>query len=434
MSDSEAPEKKEVGLWVKLYHAFLDDEKILAIKLLPDGYLHILVFVELLLLAGKINNFGRFTMTRSKKMTIDQIAHQLRRKSTDFANSLKILVDYDLIFFNLDNCLEIMNWDKYQNVDVSQKKKELDRVRQNRKRIKENINPKKAITDPDQRTMFEAINESCHADVTPISRECHADIAPLDKDIDKDKDTDDKTSSTKKSLSSFIFNKEKESLIKKYVEYKFLSGEILKNKRIYEKSVRENAANDSADFEGMRDYIIAFEKEDEDKKIEARKNFLILAEKQIEDAKKELEAAIATRVKSLPETDQKLIKKKALKNIRDEFPMLKKPLPGQLEKTGVKIYYNILRDSHFETAVKEQFCGPGEITGIDRLDFTIDFAIANKLSMDDARSILDEQTITVPKNYSIIYQDKDTVKEMLSVYSRFGKIKNEKIKRADIED
>ncbi len=445
-SDTVKPSR---GLWIKLYHAILDDEKLCAIKLLPEGHFHVLVFVDLLVLAGKINKFGRFMLTQDRQMTIDEISNQLRIKSVNFYKTLEILNEFELIVFNSDKCLEIMNWEKYQDVDISERKKEQDRIRQNRKRTKK-IRPSDPLSkNPDQQTFDDYAKSTDFLPkndiVTEMSHQSHTNVAPIDTDteLDVNKDTDkddDKTTveKNKVSSSSFKFDDEKEGLIKKYVEYKFLNGEIIKTRSSYEKGVRTSARDNEQDFTGMVDYINKFEDEAKDREDKARENLVAMGKNQIEEAKKQLDIAIIAQIEALSDSDKKVIEKKAHEYIAKEYPSFAKKniavLPPLMTSATIVVYHDIRRKAHFETVESELFCGTGKITDIDSLEFIIDFAIANKLSIDTARSILIKQKIKVPNNYSIIYRDKEMVAEMLGVYSKFDWFKEERSGESGLKD
>ena len=102
--------------WIKLAVDFFDDEKVLLISNMPDGYIIILVWVKLLCLAGKQNNSGVFTLSNGVPYTEKMLATIFRLDEAIVSRALKTFGDFGMIQI-VNGAFTITNWGKHQNLD-----------------------------------------------------------------------------------------------------------------------------------------------------------------------------------------------------------------------------------------------------------------------------------------------------------------------------
>jgi predicted phage replisome organizer len=160
--------------WIKITTDIFDDEKILLIESLPDSYAIITVWFKLLCLAGKQNNSGVFMMGRIA-YTDKMLATIFRMKETTVTMALQTFQQFGMVEI-VDGVITIPNWGKHQSLDAYEKRKERDRIYQAERRAA-------------QRALAE-VNKSADS-----SSNTSSDIAPLDKDIEEEKELDNKKDS-----------------------------------------------------------------------------------------------------------------------------------------------------------------------------------------------------------------------------------------------
>lgn len=102
--------------WIKIVTDIFDDEKILLIESLPDADSIIVIWFNLLCLAGKQNNSGVFVLSNGIPYTDQMLATIFRRKEVTVALALETFKQFGMIEV-VDNAVTIPNWGKYQNFD-----------------------------------------------------------------------------------------------------------------------------------------------------------------------------------------------------------------------------------------------------------------------------------------------------------------------------
>ena len=121
--------------WIKVTTDIFDDEKILLIENLPEGYATITVWFKLLCLAGKQNNCGVF-MLGDLPYTDKMLATIFRMDQHLVTNALKTFEQFGMIEV-VDGVITIPNWGKHQNTDKLDAKKEYMRDYMNSYRDKQ---------------------------------------------------------------------------------------------------------------------------------------------------------------------------------------------------------------------------------------------------------------------------------------------------------
>jgi predicted phage replisome organizer len=115
--------------WIKITTDIFDDEKIKIIKKLPSGDTIIVIWLELLTIAGKANTRGEIYVDVDIPYTDGMLASVLDRSESTITLALSILEKFKLITITDAETILITNWEKHQNVEGMEQAKELRRLR-----------------------------------------------------------------------------------------------------------------------------------------------------------------------------------------------------------------------------------------------------------------------------------------------------------------
>lgn len=116
--------------WIKLSVNIFDDEKIKLIKSMPEGNAIILIWIQLLCLAGKTNDNGAVYIGQHMNYTDEMISTICNQPLNTVRIALKAFEQFEMINLGEDGLISISNWEKHQNIEG------MDRVReQTRKRV-----------------------------------------------------------------------------------------------------------------------------------------------------------------------------------------------------------------------------------------------------------------------------------------------------------
>ena len=176
--------------WIKLATNVFNNRKIKQIKHMPDGNSIILVWIELLCLAGEINDNGFIYLTKEIPYTEQMMASQFEEPLTTIQLALRTFEQFEMIDI-IDNVLHISNWEIYQNIEGMEKVRLQNRLRKQKQRENEKL-----------------LSIGCHV----MSRDSHA----TEEDKEKEKDIYNKSSN--EDLSCLTANQNDE-IGRKKVDY-----------------------------------------------------------------------------------------------------------------------------------------------------------------------------------------------------------------------
>ena len=128
--------------WIKLSVDLFNNKKIKQIRSLPDGDSIIGIWLQILCLAGSINENGAVYFTKDLPYTEDMLAVEFDRPLNTMKLAIKTFISFGMIEIT-DNVMCVTNWLKYQNGDGLDKIREKARIRQQnyRQRLSEkNVN------------------------------------------------------------------------------------------------------------------------------------------------------------------------------------------------------------------------------------------------------------------------------------------------------
>lgn len=168
--------------WIKISTGIFDDEKILLLENLPEGDSIITIWLKLLILAGKQNNDGVFVLNDKIAYTDEMLAAIFRRKVEIVKFALKAFERYGMIEI-IEGVITIPNWNKYQTLDAYEKKKERDRIYQEKRRAEQ-----RKLLDSNNRLMSDDLSDEQSSCVAVSEEDIDIDLSISSKDnIDKDK-------------------------------------------------------------------------------------------------------------------------------------------------------------------------------------------------------------------------------------------------------
>lgn len=147
-----------------------DNRKIKQIGSMPEGDNLLLMWVQLLCLAGNVNDGGFIYLTKEIPYTDEMLATQFNKPISTVRLALKTFEQFGMIEI-INNMIFLASWEKYQSTDRLTAIREKDRERKRRKREAEKLLPQNSMEFP--RTSV---------DVPRIDIDIEGDI-----DIDKDK-------------------------------------------------------------------------------------------------------------------------------------------------------------------------------------------------------------------------------------------------------
>lgn len=135
--------------WIKLSTDFFTDRKIRQIRALPDGDAILLIWLNLLVLAGLVNDGGMVYLTQGVPYTEEMLAEEMKRGLPLVRSALTVFRKLHMIEDTPDGLL-ISNWEKHQNIDGMDRAREQSKLRmrkyRERQRIESGQNPDSCVT------------------------------------------------------------------------------------------------------------------------------------------------------------------------------------------------------------------------------------------------------------------------------------------------
>ena len=206
--------------WIKISCDIFNDEAIKLIEQMPDGDAIIVIWLKLLITAGKINDNGYLYFKKEIPYTDEMLSTIFCRPLNTIRLALRTFENFGMIQIVNEQGIFITNWEKYQNIEGMEKIKI-----QTRERVKKFREKQKLLT----------CNATCNVTVT--------DSNAIDKDIDKEKELDkeiNKEEKKKNFVAKSFFQKliaEDEDL-KEYSYLKDLFIEFLEYKTAIKKQFK----------------------------------------------------------------------------------------------------------------------------------------------------------------------------------------------------
>ena len=124
--------------WIKIAVDMFDNRKIKQIGSMPEGDSLLLMWVQLLCLAGNVNDGGFIYLTKEIPYTDEMLATQFNKPISTVRLALKTFEQFGMIEI-INNMIFLSSWENYQSTDRLATIREKDRERKRRKREAEKL-------------------------------------------------------------------------------------------------------------------------------------------------------------------------------------------------------------------------------------------------------------------------------------------------------
>lgn len=115
--------------WIKLDVNMFDDEKIKLIRSMPEGDKILLIWIQLLCLAGRTNDRGSVYIGQNMYYTDEMLSTICNQPLSIVRIALKTFEQFNMLHAEDNGLLYIENWEKHQNVEGMDKIREQTRKR-----------------------------------------------------------------------------------------------------------------------------------------------------------------------------------------------------------------------------------------------------------------------------------------------------------------
>lgn len=153
--------------WIKVSVNLFDDEKIKQIRSLPDGNNMILIWLQLLLLAGKTNQEGSLVITNTEiPYTEEMLSVHFDMPLNTVLMAVETFKRFGMIEI-IDDIYHITNWLKYQSEDDRDLNRIREQSRESSKRYREKQKALLPPKDPDPEPVYQLVlNDKSYFGVT----------------------------------------------------------------------------------------------------------------------------------------------------------------------------------------------------------------------------------------------------------------------------
>jgi len=181
--------------WIKVVTELFDDDKIILIQSMKQGDSILLIWIQLLCLAGKQNNRGRFELN-GIPCSVAMLATLFRRPVGLVRTAIDTFLTFGLLTQE-NGVFVVTNWSKHQSLDSLERSKEQSRKRVENYRSRQQVQSDCNVTSNANVTLSNVTsNVTRNGDVTQCNvtsngdvTQCNADrirIRIRDRDIDKE--------------------------------------------------------------------------------------------------------------------------------------------------------------------------------------------------------------------------------------------------------
>lgn len=139
--------------WIKINTDMFEDEKLRLIDTQPDRDIIILIWIMLLVQAGRTNDNGLVYLNVNMPYTNEMLAAIYNRPVESIDIAIKYLKELKMIDIDKNNIIYITNWEKHQNIEGMEKVRSQTqkRVKKHRESKKNNIKQTCNVTVTQQR-------------------------------------------------------------------------------------------------------------------------------------------------------------------------------------------------------------------------------------------------------------------------------------------
>lgn len=166
--------------WIKILTSIFDDEKIKLIDSFPDRDAILVIWFKILCQAGKSGCGGALVLADRIPLTEEMLSTVFHRPLNTVRLALKTFQEFGMIEITEERIISVPKWEKYQQTEFLESRRELDRLRQRRHRDQVKLIGKDDLSRDSHVTVTRDMSQGGHVTVTA----CHA----PDIDIEKEKD------------------------------------------------------------------------------------------------------------------------------------------------------------------------------------------------------------------------------------------------------
>lgn len=131
--------------WIKLSTDIFSNRKIKQIRKLPEGDAIVGVWLQVLCLAGQINDNGMVYFSKDIPYTEEMLSVEFDRPINIIKLAFMTFTNFNMLE-TIDNILLVSNWEKYQSADKLKEIREQNRLRQREFRSKQSALPARNVT------------------------------------------------------------------------------------------------------------------------------------------------------------------------------------------------------------------------------------------------------------------------------------------------
>jgi predicted phage replisome organizer len=178
--------------WIKLSIGLFDDEKIKIIESMPDKDSLLIIWIKLLIQAGKSNSGGYIRLTETIPYTEEMLASIFGRPLNTIRLALTTFHKFGMIEMTPDAGIYLTNWAKYQNVVSLDDIKEKNRVRQAKSREKQRAQKELLLASGKTEDVSRDSSVTTCDTSREVTQENRIDKNRIDKEVEKNKNRGDK--------------------------------------------------------------------------------------------------------------------------------------------------------------------------------------------------------------------------------------------------
>ncbi len=170
--------------WIKIITTIFDDEKIKLIDSLPDRDAILVIWFKILCQAGKSGCGGALVLADRIPLSDEMLSTVFNRPLNTVRLALKTFQEFGMIEITEERIISIPKWEKYQQVDYLEIKREQDRKRQQKRYHKLKMIESVKTSREDHANLTREDSADTHAHLT------HSHAPDIDIDLEKEKEKD----------------------------------------------------------------------------------------------------------------------------------------------------------------------------------------------------------------------------------------------------
>ena len=143
--------------WIKITTDMFDDEKIKIIQVMPEGDALLVIWIKLIILAGKTNDGGYIYISNNIPYTDEMLSVIMNKPLNIIQLAMNTFIKLGMIESD-ENGIYLVNFEKHQSLDKLEKMKEQNRLRVAKFRAKQK--EKLLINDSNESVMLQVMESN----------------------------------------------------------------------------------------------------------------------------------------------------------------------------------------------------------------------------------------------------------------------------------